>query len=462
MTGYLASLRAINAGGHFVEIHHLRVLCAVRRIAASLATAVLLLALLMPQDTSSQVRTLPISDVVSYRFWLVRDWVSAVLGHAPGVDDEALAVVRRWSAEDLRDAWVGVNVMVALLEDPAQREFAVHQRGATIPVTVASQDLRTMAMRAKELRQGPGRNDFLKRAAVLHADAALLIGGKRPRQPFNSSFLLPGRVFVQTGDGTQEGLYGGDVNWEFGRILLDGVADAGFDREVQDWYGATLAHMLAVEHLDNPHFDHALKVFPRTADILFLKGCLHESLANPRVQVVIDEIKVPPRTALDVKSERWELREAERLFRRALQADPEHSEARLRLGRSLARLGRHQDAASELMKALDGAPELLLQYYASLFLAAEEEALGRLGRARDMYERAMALVPAAQAPRLGLSQLVHRTGDRVAARTALESLLDARDGATEEDPWWVYSISCGRDAGDRMREVYRAVFEGPQ
>jgi tetratricopeptide (TPR) repeat protein len=217
-----------------------------------------------------------------------------------------------------------------------------------------------------------------------------------------------------------------------------------------------------VEHLDNPHFDHALKVFPRTADILFLKGCLHESLANPRVQVVIDEIKVPPRTVLDVKSERWELREAERLFRRALQADPEHSEARLRLGRTLARLGRHQDAASELMKALDGAPELLLQYYASLFLAAEEEALGRLGRARDMYERAMALVPAAQAPRLGLSQLVHRTGDRVAARTALESLLDARDGATEEDPWWVYSISCGRDAGDRMREVYRAVFEGPQ
>jgi tetratricopeptide (TPR) repeat protein len=302
----------------------------------------------------------------------------------------------------------------------------------------------------------------LKRAAVLHTDAALLAGSKRPRQPFNSSFLLPGRVFVQTGDGTQEGLYGGDVNWEFGRILLDGVADARLDREVQGWYGATLAHLLAVEHLDNPHFDHALRLFPRAADILFLKGCLHESLANPRVQAVIREIRVPPRTVLDVRSERWELSEAARLFRRALQADPEHGEARLRLGRTLARLGRHQDAASELTKALDGAPEPLLQYYASLFLAAEEEALGRFDRARSMYERAMALVPGAQAPRLGLSQLIHRTGDRVAARRMLEPLLEARDKAAEDDPWWLYSMSCGRNANDRMRDVYRAMSDQQQ
>jgi tetratricopeptide (TPR) repeat protein len=297
---------------------------------------------------------------------------------------------------------------------------------------------------------------------VLHTDAALLGNSERPRPPFNSSFLLPQRVFVQTGDGTQEGLYGGDVNWEFGRILLDGVADVGRDRDVQSWYGATLSHMLGVDHLDNPHFDHALELFPRTADILFLKGCLHESLADPRVQTVIDEIKVPPRTVLDVRSERWELSEAERLFRRALQASPEHAEARLRLGRTLARLGRHQEAAVELRTALDVAPEPVLQYYASLFLAAEEEALGRLDRARAMYERAVALVPTAQAPRLALSQLAHRTGDRVAARAAFEPLLQARDQAPIDDPWWVYSISCGRDANDRMSDVYRAVSGGPQ
>jgi hypothetical protein len=444
MEGSIGTLRSVTTG---------------RRIAALLAKPLLLLALLMPLHASPQVATLPISDAVSYRGLVMRDWVSAVLRHTPGVDDEALAVVRRWNAEDLRDGWVGVHVMVALLQDPRRRGFVVPQRGASIPVSVVSQDLWAMALKAEELRHWPGRNDFLKRAAVLHTDAALLTGSKPPRPPFNSSFLLPGRVFVQTGDGTQAGLYGGDVNWEFGRILLDGVADAGRDREVRDWYGATLAHLLAVDHLDNPHFEHALRLFPRTADILFLKGCLHESLANPRVQAVIDEVKVPRRTVLDVKSERWELSEAARLFRRALQADPEHGEARLRLGRTLARLGRHQDAASELTIALDHAPEPLLQYYALLFIAAEEEALGRFDRARAMYERAMAIVPGAQAPHLGLSQLAHRTGDRVAARTALEPLLAARHGETKSDPWWVYSISCGRDANARMRDVHRAVSE---
>jgi predicted Zn-dependent protease len=318
-----------------------------------------------------------------------------------------------------------------------------------------------MTMQARELQQRPGRNHFLKRAAVLHADAALLARSDRPRPPFDSSFLLPGRVFVQTGDGTQGGLYGGDVHWEFGRILLDGVTDAGQDQDVQDWYGATLAHMLAVDHLDNPHFDHALRLFPRSGEILFLNGCLHESLADPRVQTIIDEIKVPARTVLDVRSERAELNEAVRLFRRAVQASPGHGEARLRLGRTLARLGRHQEAASELRAALD-LPEPVLQYYASLFLAAEEEAMGGFDRARALYERAVALVPSAQAPRLGLSQLAHRTGNRVAARAALESLLRARDRGSEDDPWWTYSISCGRDADQRMVDVYRVLSGGSQ
>ena len=46
----------------------------VRRLAALLAKPLLLLALLMPHDASPQVPTLPISDVVSYRFLVVRDW----------------------------------------------------------------------------------------------------------------------------------------------------------------------------------------------------------------------------------------------------------------------------------------------------------------------------------------------------------------------------------------------------
>jgi len=414
-----------------------------------------LVALMRAQDVPRHLPTLPPVDVVSYRGALVRDWLAAVLDHTPGKEDQALRVVRRWGAEELRDAWVSVNVMVALLEDPNRRRFSVPQKGSLIPVEVTSPDLHYMALNAKKLLQRPGRNRFLKRAALLHSDAAVL-AGPRPRWPFNSSFLLPERVFVLTADGKQESLYGGDVNWEFGRMLLEGVANAGQDADVWQWYGASLAHMLAAEHYDNPHFEHALELLPRTADILFRNGCLHESLAERRVQTAIDGVKIPARTSLDVKSERQELNKAESLFRGALEANPQHYEARLRRGRTLGRLGQHQAAASELSATL-GARDPLLQYYASLFLGAEEEALGRFDAARTMYEQAVALYPKAQAPRLALSQLAHRSGDRAAARAALQPVLRSGERPAEDDPWWTYPMSCGRDADEYWSDVYRSV-----
>jgi tetratricopeptide (TPR) repeat protein len=264
-----------------------------------------------------------------------------------------------------------------------------------------------------------------------------------------------------TGDGTQEGVRGGDVNWEFGRTLLDGVANVRQDRDVESWYVGTMAYLLDVEHFDNPHFDHAERLFPRSAEIRYLGGCLHEALAGPRVQSVLEELRVPRRTSLDVRSERPELNDADERFRAALESAPQHHEARLRHGRVLGRLGRHEEAVSELRTALPSLGEPLLRYYAAMFLGADEEALGRLEAAREMYEQAAALFPRAQAPQLALSQLEHRRGDRMRARTVLAPALRGRDRQLD-DPWWKYYVSCGRNAEAQVQATYRSIHGQPQ
>jgi tetratricopeptide (TPR) repeat protein len=412
------------------------------------------------QDVTSRSRRSPDYVEITYRPELIDGWVDAVLSHAPGDDDSALAHLGQWNSKDLRDAWLTVNVLIALLAAPERRTFSVPRWPSSIPVLISNEARQLLARTALELRNRPGREAFLKRAALLHSDAATVAGPDGVLEPFNTSFLLPGRVFVETGDGTQEGLRGGDVNWEFARTLLDGLPEAGREPAVESWYHATMAYLIDVEHYDNPHFNHALRQFPRSDDVQYFVGCLHEALSGPRVQSVRSELRVPPRTSLEVGSERTELNSAERFFRGALASRPDHHEARLRLGRVLARLGRHQEAASELQSAFDGNDEPLLRYYGALFLGAEEEALGRDEQAGRMYQVAAALFPAAQAPAKALSQLAHRRGDRMVARTILEPALAGRDDIAD-DPWWRYHVSCGRNADSLMQAAYRSMSGQP-
>jgi uncharacterized protein (DUF1697 family) len=72
----------------------------IRRIAALVAKPCLVLMLMVPQQMS-QLPTLQPSGVISYRVALIRDWTNAVLQHTPGADDEALSVVRGWSADPI-------------------------------------------------------------------------------------------------------------------------------------------------------------------------------------------------------------------------------------------------------------------------------------------------------------------------------------------------------------------------
>jgi tetratricopeptide (TPR) repeat protein len=129
-----------------------------------------------------------------------------------------------------------------------------------------------------------------------------------------------------------------------------------------------------------------------------------------------------------------ELRRAEDLFRRALERDAGLVEARLRLAHVLGDRGRHEEAREQLLQATRNPLPRLLDYYGSLLLGREEQALGNAGAARRAFERAAALFPSAQSPRIALSHVALMRGDRQSAVGALAPV----GGATptvDEDPW---------------------------
>jgi len=78
-------------------------------------------------------------------------------------------------------------------------------------------------------------------------------------------------------------------------------------------------------------------------------------------------------------------------------------------------------------------------YLAELFLGRAEETRGNDAAARAAFERASALYPKAQSPRLALSQIARRAGNRAAAQRELHALAELpNDQNQREDPWWLY------------------------
>jgi hypothetical protein len=146
------------------------------------------------------------------------------------------------------------------------------------------------------------------------------------------------------------------------------------------------------------------------------------------------------------------------LFRRALAASPTHTEARIRLGRVLGQRGRHEEAVRELRQALVGTKEELLQYFGHLFLGAAWHALSSADDARQAYERAAALYPRAQSPRIGLSVLAAASGDRQTAREVLQVTLVRDDVSREDDPWWSYSTSQARIGDQLLSQLYALAY----
>ncbi len=365
-----------------------------RRLSSWLAVAALLIAS-PPLVDRAPGQTPPPVD----RF---QQWLTAIDAHQPGDPGKIAVDVSTWTAHELE---------------------AVIAEAKRYARTLAKTD----AHRA---------NHILLRGAALHADIGRLI----PDDTVRRSPTQKTAYIVR--DGRWTGIRYVSLHWQFGRSLLDSIApDPAAHPDVHAWYVDTAADLLRMRQSAAAveQYARARQLFPSDPAILFGSGVLHEMFASASLQAAAESVTESNRTTAAVSPARAELVRAERFFRDTLKHQPDHLEARVRHGRVLDYLGRHDEASEELRRAIsDGAKEQL-SYLAHLFLGHVEEARGRDEAARTAYERASALYPNAQSPRLALSQIARRSGNRPAAQRELQAIAALPDDERRrEDPWWVY------------------------
>lgn len=400
----------------------------------------------------------------------LQEWMAVVSQHTPGRVDAAVSTMRSWGRESLQNVRDDLAAIRLLICERCSRPQQA-DRFRTEPVKIGSQRAWRTVYASKyiaELTEFVKRigttfdvNDLLKRGALLHTDIALRAP---PVLTFaaNADYLPLQRTIVQLADGQQAGLEATVDHLDMARRLLDLVTPdprgdvretPERDQMVRLWYRATMSALLDLSQLDLTHTDAALRLLPAESTVLFLAGAHHETLAAPRYQSAVVTRTLGGVSVL--ASEQEELRRAEDLFRRAVKADPEYVEAHLRLGQVLGRLGRHDEALRELRMAAQ-ASDPVITYYAHLLIGREEDARGDVPSARGAYERAAALVARAQAPRLALSEIEMRSGNRTAARRWIDEALGASGSTPSADPWTVYAQSAGRTAAVLLTSVGRA------
>jgi tetratricopeptide (TPR) repeat protein len=380
------------------------------------------------------------------RFDLVEQWLHAVEQHAPGVQDEAIRSVNSWSRDDLSQILLQVEAVATLARDPGGVVNFRISRGELRAVYSGDdlKRLRELGKRAESL----GDRALLRRAVVLHTDAAVLNGGDEGRTG-GRPHMWSGPVFVRTDDGQQVGAQ--EIADQFAAArglfqLLPGKPNA--DEAMRLWYRATAAYLQREVHLDQRHIERGVAVFPKDPELLALAGTLHETFATPRLQQVAESARLPIGVSLGIEPAEKELALAEEFLRKTVGIAAQHTEARIRLGNVLGLRGHHKEAVAELERALTTVgDDHTLAYYARMFFAREAGQLGRIAQARASYEAAARLYPSAQSPWIALSQLAHRAGDDASAGDLLgRAFSTTRERDLAGDPWWRYAADAGRSA----------------
>ena len=434
----------------------------------------------------------------------VEHWLKAILHHEPGTADDAVETVASWSTREMGTLWIDVRNLLILMRNPGIARFDVKRPGerASLPIrytpaelrrlhvlacaaagivtrrecldvkaqTELDAELRRLSRLATDSKLRGDDNYLLRRGALLHSDVGMLTPGATEPVDAGSS-LAPQRIRMRISDGRETNLGQTAVHWEMARMLLDQVGPGeaarpapGLDEMVRRWYRATAAWMQWKEDHETLHLDHARDIFPNDPDILFLSGCLHETYAGSRIQSAVRSAVLPTGVTLDLGSDRAELHKAEGFLRRAVEAKPDFGEAHLHLGRVLTRLGRYADAVKELTLALASiGDDELLRYFGELFLGAAQEAVGQLDAAAASYARAAELQPGAQSPRIALSALARRRGDRAGALADIRRVFElSSTGSHDDDPWWTYHVTQARNADELFEDLIQPFLTSEQ
>jgi tetratricopeptide (TPR) repeat protein len=404
----------------------------------------------------------PRADVGS--LLIVERWSRAVLEHQPGREDAAVTFVNAMTPENRKRLAAGLDVFLRSLTKKV--------------VTTMETEAKRLAELGADASRKPGTNQFLARAAMLHADAAMVAPYTISPEPrVNALGVVDPGGMVAVNDGEFRGVLVSNWSWAFARRLLDQTqpGPAG-DPFVALWYRATAAFMMQRAYLGEaaPHLDRAMQLFSNDAYIVFDRACLAEALAlprarqamdDPRTQQVLAPLRLQPgmrsgSASNNVVNSKNELAskvqseaEAERFFRRALTLDRALAEAQIRLGRLYESQGRHGDALRELEAGLPLAKDDVARFYGHLFAARAATAGKQLDRASAHLKQALTLFPNAQSALVAASQfaLVHAD-----AAGALQPMLRlaASDPDTRGDPWWHYHLGMGRYADILLKELW--------
>jgi tetratricopeptide (TPR) repeat protein len=399
----------------------------------------------------------------------LENWLDAIDRHKPGEADASFDEIRPWGPQEFDELLIDLNALLILMRNDRETMFFRASIGGRPPTAIfyTQPQLERLRGRARNENIRNDGNRILKRGALLHTDIAALSPFKT-KSPAERPPVRSQRIMIYFDDGRRLGFEGASEHWRVARLLLDRVTpstsrnnkpDPTRDAMVQSWYRVTTAYQELTQQYEPGHLERALELFPGDAELHFFNGCRHETFASRRIQSVFHSASLPRGVTFGIGSERAELRQAEASFRRALENGPNLTEARIRLGHVLALVGRHSDAADELQKALLATDDQLLLYYGHLLLGGELDALGDRKRARDAYERAALLFPRAQSPRLALSQVANRSGDRRAALDAIRPVLGPpADEFDRADPWWTYHVAQGRSAEVQLAKLRAAMF----
>ena len=395
-------------------------------------------------------------------------WVAAVLKHQPGHSDAAARYAAVLTYSD------------RLQLNPAMQRFLRRLRGENIPAREASQQL-ILSLFAS-VRSEPGLAAFVRRAVILHADAAVfadrfpeprddapestaLREGRRSEAP---PPLLSHHHHMLHTDGRVTGETPANWNWPFARSLLDlllgdRVSDVvPPDRAFAgDWYHALAAYLFAVgNHADlRDHLRHGAVSLPGDARISFHLACLAETLGLSYNQALRDDEgywSARRRINVDLPSQANTNEEAEKLFRLALEQDPSMVEARVRLARLLERRSRYEEAMAELTRAQASSPPAVVAYYGHLVAGRVAQAQGRFAESVDRYEAAAKLYPDAQSALLGASQAAVMASDVPRALSFVRGLGE-RSRTYPADPWRYYRDGAGRDVNELMAALWARV-----
>jgi tetratricopeptide (TPR) repeat protein len=358
-------------------------------------------------------------------------WLDDVQLHTPGFGDPPATEVGSWSRSQL-DTLVG---------DIKRLSAFLHRARESRIGRVATLELYGRRLRRDDVEKIFEGNKTLIRGAVLHADVAVFVGDDLSRR--TRGFNDGGNIVVEDGR-RRSGVEYQTVHWQIGRSLLDAITPtpAG-NAAALLWYRATSAFLLRERNLGEvpTHLNRARQIFPDNPSLLLDTGYLHEKFSSASIQAAVLDLRETGGNPA-VESRRAELERAEKAFRQVLALAPGHAEARIRLGHTLGELGSHDEAAAELRKALDARLNGAQLYYGELFLGREEEALGNGEDAKRHFQNAAELYPRAQSPRLALSELARRSGDRAGALRALRGVTSVRSTALNDaehtDPWWDY------------------------